>query len=782
MNMLSGVTNRKYLQRILFYFNLSMVGLLLFTSISFYAYSKEIVLQTQREADRKVLSQIKHNLSYIEELVQNVAIMVNLDPGIVYLMNADAPEPVMKFQTLRKLDMVTEATTFVDSIVVAGGGSLHMYFGGSGLWTRTHMPELQESLRKRLESIRPEEIGRLVPVRIDEEGTGVDVFSFILVGNRPADGAVPSAVVVNVRPQWIFENVSNVNTLSEASNMILVDRNGTILHSGEEPSRSDRDIESYVSRTVREGGMEAAEDFSVQRIGDRSYVISQMSVGVGEWRVMNFLPYDEVMSRVQKLRDLTMLVTSAFLVVSFALSLFVANRLYRPIRKLLELFRNEDGKPSAKAPHDERDEMAFLTDAYRHTLDRLEQVDREDVKTKRIVEDYYLRSWIADSAARSEEEFRLCAETNPSLFEGGDDGVWRLVVLTMDQSPSALEASDGFREKLFRFAVCNILEELLSRSYAARVIDMNNEFIVALLRSTADAVDVDVVSKHVRDAQETFRQYYRRTFSAAVGEGIARRTALTEAYDATVHQLMYRLAFGPGALITPELALGNRSRDDATLPRALEKSLVEGLRSKDEAGVRDALRRAFEWIAGLHYDYMTFAAQQLVLAVKPVLREPAFAAHANAAESQKLNRKVLQADSLAAMREELETFLTSLCKTDADSPKEERGQLIVDAVKEIIEKNLTDITLSLQSIATSLKMSPAYVGRVFRQYENMSVGDYLTGYRLEKARELLSNSDYTVKEIADYLGFSNASYFITLFKKKYGTTPKDFRVNAALGK
>jgi AraC-like DNA-binding protein len=228
--------------------------------------------------------------------------------------------------------------------------------------------------------------------------------------------------------------------------------------------------------------------------------------------------------------------------------------------------------------------------------------------------------------------------------------------------------------------------------------------------------------------------------------------------------------------------LGNRGRDDATLPRAIEKSLVEALRAKDEGGVRDALRRAFEWIAALHYDYMTFAAQQLVLAVKPVLREPAFAAHANAVETQKLNRKVLQADSLAAMREELETFLTSLCKADADGSKEERGQLIVDAVKEIIEKNLTDITLSLQSVATSLKMSPAYVGRVFRQYENMSVGDYLTGYRLEKACELLSNSDYTVKEIADYLGFSNASYFITLFKKKYGTTPKDFRVNAALGK
>lgn len=782
MNMLRGVTNRKYLQRILFYFNLSMMGLLLFTSVSFYAYSKEIVLQTQREADRKVLSQIKHNLSYIEEIVQNVAIMVNLDPGIVYLMNAESPEPVMKFQTLRKLDTMAEATTFIDSIAVVGAGGRNMYFGGSGLWTRTHMAELQETLRDRLASIRPEDIGRLVPIRLQEETSGVDVFSFLLIGNHPNEGGVPNAVVVNVRPQWIFENVSNVNTMSaQNADMILVDRHGTILYSGEETARPHPDIASFVGESVRHGAAEEAEEFSVQRIGDRSYVVSQMSVGISEWRIMNLLPYDEVMSGVQRLRDLSILFTFVFLAAGFLLSLFVANRLYRPIRKLLDLFRSYDVRTPGKPPLEQRDEMSFLAEAYRDTLSRLEHVNEEEGKTKRIVEDYYLRCWIADSASQSEEEYRLCAETSPHLFEGGEAGVWRLAVLSMD-STSTPGPTDGFREKLYRFAVCNIVEETLSRAYAARVIDMNNEFIVAVLRAPEGAVDAEVVSNHVAQAHETFRQYYRRTFSTAVSEAIVRRTALTEAYETTMQQLLYRYAFGPGSVITPALVAGNRDRDDAAMPRAIERSLVDSLKAKDEEAVRDSLRRLFEWIGSLHYDYMTFAVQQVVLVVKQALREPAFAAHANAVELQRLNRRVLQAESLTAAREAIEACLAELCRTGADPQKEDRNALIVYAIKEIIEKNFSDITLSLQSIASLLKMSPAYVGRVFRQYEQVSVGDYLTGYRLEKARDLLTNSDYNVKEIADYLGFSNASYFITLFKKKYGATPKEYRVNASLGK
>lgn len=755
-----------------------MVALLLFTSVAFYTYSKDIVLEAQREADRKVLTQIRHNLRYIEQIVMNTAVMVNLDPGIVYLMNANVPEPVMKFQTLRKLDTVVEASAFIDSIVVVSGVGSSMFFGGFGLWTRTHMVELQDLLRERLASIRPEEIGKLVPVRLDRQQSGVDVFLFILVGNRPEDGALPSAVVVNVRPQWIFENVSSVNSISMTNeNMLLVDRNGAILYSGGSGTLPQEDLGKYISQSA---GKDV--EFSVSRIGDRDYVVSEMSVGLSEWRIMNLVPYDEVMSRVHRMRNLAIMITSVFLIAGFLLSLIIANRLYRPIRKLVDLLRNQDAK--TPVPLEERDEMSFLTDAYRSTLSKLEQANRAELRNKRIVEDYYLRIWVTDSASRSDEEFTQCMGTCPGLFEGGEAGRWRLAVLAMDHpaEASSHEASNGYREKLYRFAACNIAEETLSRSHAVRVIDMNNEFIVAIIRSAQGSVDEDAVLRQIGEAQAAFRQYYRRTFSAAVSGEIDRRTKLTEAYEAAIQLLMYRLAFGPGALIAPQLVAENQSRDEAAIPAALEKNLADGLKAKDEDRVRGSLRSLFEWIGGLHYDYMTFGVQQVLLAVRQALRDPALAAHASTVEWRKLNRKVMQAESLAAMRSEIEAYLIQLCSAAADPQKEDRNRLIVDAIKEIIEKNFSDITLSLQSIASMLKMSPAYVGRIFRQYERESVGDYLTGYRLEKARELLRDSDYTVKEIADFLGFSNPSYFITLFKKKYGATPKEYRTNMMLGR
>ena len=122
-----------------------------------------------------------------------------------------------------------------------------------------------------------------------------------------------------------------------------------------------------------------------------------------------------------------------------------------------------------------------------------------------------------------------------------------------------------------------------------------------------------------------------------------------------------------------------------------------------------------------------------------------------------------------------------VCQAERESGKEDKNKVVVDAIKEFVEKNALDVNLSLQSVASYFKMSSAYVGRIFKQYENVSVGDYINGHRLDRAREMLLTSDFSVKEIADYLGFNNASYFITLFKKKFGATPKEFRLNVALG-
>ncbi len=75
-----------------------------------------------------------------------------------------------------------------------------------------------------------------------------------------------------------------------------------------------------------------------------------------------------------------------------------------------------------------------------------------------------------------------------------------------------------------------------------------------------------------------------------------------------------------------------------------------------------------------------------------------------------------------------------------------------------------------------LRMTPAYVGRMFKQSEFVSVGEYINEVRLSHALEYLETKNFSIKEIMELVGYLNESTFFKLFKKKYGVTPKEYRL------
>lgn len=69
-------------------------------------------------------------------------------------------------------------------------------------------------------------------------------------------------------------------------------------------------------------------------------------------------------------------------------------------------------------------------------------------------------------------------------------------------------------------------------------------------------------------------------------------------------------------------------------------------------------------------------------------------------------------------------------------------------------------------------MSEMNFRRLFREYTGMSPIEYRNDIRLTNARNKLQSGEYNVSEAAEICGFSNLSFFIRLYKKKYGYTPK----------
>ena len=74
-----------------------------------------------------------------------------------------------------------------------------------------------------------------------------------------------------------------------------------------------------------------------------------------------------------------------------------------------------------------------------------------------------------------------------------------------------------------------------------------------------------------------------------------------------------------------------------------------------------------------------------------------------------------------------------------------------------------------------LNVNSAYLGRQFSLETGAFFSDYLNNIRIQHARQLLNTTSLKISEIAVQVGFSNVSYFNTIYKKITGERPKSTR-------
>ena len=106
--------------------------------------------------------------------------------------------------------------------------------------------------------------------------------------------------------------------------------------------------------------------------------------------------------------------------------------------------------------------------------------------------------------------------------------------------------------------------------------------------------------------------------------------------------------------------------------------------------------------------------------------------------------------------------------------REEKSNSIIEMSKEYIRNNFNK-DISLDEVSRVANISPYYFSKIFKEGTGQNFIEYLTGIRMEKAKELLSTTEYSMKEICSMCGYSDPNYFSRSFKKNVGVTPTEYK-------
>jgi len=134
-------------------------------------------------------------------------------------------------------------------------------------------------------------------------------------------------------------------------------------------------------------------------------------------------------------------------------------------------------------------------------------------------------------------------------------------------------------------------------------------------------------------------------------------------------------------------------------------------------------------------------------------------------------QRVEAAGSLAELAQHVLDDIDSLFR--AKEEKDSIGRKMYEITRYIRER-YADPMLSTQSIADYANFSHTYLCAFFKKNSGKTVGSFITEVRMDKAKEMLKDGRLRLYEIAERLGYSDANYFTTLFKKHTGCTPTQY--------
>ena len=110
-----------------------------------------------------------------------------------------------------------------------------------------------------------------------------------------------------------------------------------------------------------------------------------------------------------------------------------------------------------------------------------------------------------------------------------------------------------------------------------------------------------------------------------------------------------------------------------------------------------------------------------------------------------------------------------------DNVRNSDEQTTIKYLKEYVENNYI-YDISMQEAAEEMGYSDAYFSKLFKQYFNQNFTAYLTEYRIKKAKELLSNTNHSIKDISRMVGYTDSNYFAKI-KRLVGEIPSKYREN-----
>jgi len=332
-----------------------------------------------------------------------------------------------------------------------------------------------------------------------------------------------------------------------------------------------------------------------------------------------------------------------------------------------------------------------------------------------------------------------------------------VAVLEIDDLTWKPEQTDRFLDSVLAFCQAQGIEHMCKLSRQRVALLLESGFDLEALRGWIDGRKNDL------------------PFSVTGGVG-GEASALPElqlAYREALQALDYKMLKGKGRLIQYEDARGSEREEVRNLDIQLD-ALFSAMANYELVNIHDELEQLFRLARGLH---SKFSIQNFAMFLIMKLNDYLQSRNENLFQLLELDLSkldiVLQFETIDDIQSWLRRRAFEISEKLYNKTKGKHWKLVQEIVEYMTARLHENVTL--RDAADHFSFSPNYLGHLFKEETGKNFSDTLIALRMEKACELLKDTNLKIYEVADKVGYRYLPYFSRQFKETYGMKPMEFR-------
>ncbi len=329
-------------------------------------------------------------------------------------------------------------------------------------------------------------------------------------------------------------------------------------------------------------------------------------------------------------------------------------------------------------------------------------------------------------------------------------------------------------KQLLNFAITNVMDEIIRAHTKGISFCMSeNQFITIFNWDEKD-------DNTLNDIFESVISELNKLLSISVSVGVSRTVSnimdIPRAYKDGLNALQYRFYTGKGSVISTADINENNNEVEHLDFYDTETKLTNAIKVGDISETATLITEAFHKLKNSNnykMEYVQSICSEIILICSRVVFGAGDDGDGILSDRIKVLDRVQNIENIFALEEYMIGLLKKMAQYFSKKHKSKNDKVVSDIKAIICKTYMTDI--SVNKIAQMVYLSPNYISLIFKKETGVTVTDYLTGIRIDRAKELLKDTELLIQQVSEMVGYEDASYFSKVFKKVTGIHPLRYR-------